>query len=192
MAGVKQFDENAVIERAMTLFWEKGYGATAMADLADATGVQRGSLYNAYGGKDAIMMRAMDLYAEQQGARARDALQGSDVRESISGFLDAHLARMADTNNPTGCLMCQTALELGDQESEIADAVRGQFRRTEDALFQVLQSAREHGQLSGDTDARALALFYLGVSRGMAVMHRAYRDLAPVQSIAHVAMKALD
>ena len=192
MSGVKQFDEDAVITRAMTLFWEKGYGATTMSDLAEATGVLRGSLYNAYGDKDGIMLRALDCYAEQQGAPARNALAAADVRTAIGGFLDAHIARMANKDNPSGCLMCQTALELGERDSEIADKVRMQFQRTETALGDALRAGQDNGQLAATANVTELARFYLGVSRGMAVLHRAYRDLDAVRDAARASLRLLD
>ncbi len=71
MAGVRQFDEAAAMEAALSLFWRQGLAATSMPDLAGATGVQRGSLYNAYGDKEAIFLRAFDLYAERFLAAAR-------------------------------------------------------------------------------------------------------------------------
>lgn len=191
MSGVKQFDEDAFIARAMILFWRKGYCATSMADLADATGVLRGSLYNAYGGKEMIMLRALDCYAEQLGTPARDALEAPDLHKAIGGFLDAHIARMNNPDNPSGCLMCQTALELGDRDSQIADKVREQFEGTEAALRDSLRSGKERGQLAKTANVKKLARFYLGVSRGMAVMHRAYRDLGPVKDAARVSLQIL-
>ncbi|WP_421709778.1 TetR/AcrR family transcriptional regulator [Algihabitans sp.] len=192
MAGVRKFDETAVIDAALRLFWQRGYGATAMADLADATGVQRGSLYNAYGGKEQLLLRALDRYAELQGSAVVVALNDPDPRRAIGGFLDAHMARMANPKNPAGCLMCQIALECGGRHPVPSDAVRRSFLRTEIALCQVLQRGKEAGLLPSGADAPALARFYLGVSRGMAVLHRAYGDLDPVRDVAREALRLLD
>ena len=192
MAGVRKFDEDAVIDAVMRVFWEKGYGAAAMADLADAAGVQRGSLYHAYGGKQELLLRALDRYAERPGGAARAALADPDPRRAIEGFLDSHLARMAEPSNPAGCLMCQTALECGGRDPAPSQHVRGQFLRTEAALRAALDRGRETGQLPETEDTGALARFFLGVSRGMAVLHRAYGDLEAARDMARTALEALD
>ena len=192
MAGVRKFDETAVIDAALRLFWQRGYGATAMADLADATGVQRGSLYNAYGGKEELLLRALDRYAHQQGGAVLAALSEEDPRRAIAGFLQTHLDRMADPENPAGCLMCQMALECGGRDTGPSERVRRQFLRTENALGEVLQRGRDGGLLPKDIDPASLARFYLGVSRGMAVLHRAYGDLDAVRDMAREALSRLD
>ena len=192
MSGVRKFDEAAVLDAVMTVFWRDGYGATAMADLADAAGVQRGSLYNAYGGKEALLLRALDHYGQRHGEPVRQALRDPDPVRAISGFLDGHVRRMAEPSNPTGCLICQTALECGGRDPAPTERVREHFLRTETALRDALDRARGNGDLPQDADTPALARFYLGVSRGMAVLHRAYGDLQAVRDVARTAMIVLE
>ena len=192
MAGVRQFDEEAVMDAAVETFWRQGYGETTMADLAKSAGVQRGSLYHAYGDKEALLLRALDRYGERYGEAARAALQDPDPRRAIEGFLDSHVARMAEPANPAGCLMCQTALECGGRDPAPSALVREQFLRTEAALHAALERGREQGRLPVESDSRALARFFLGVSRGMAVLHRAYGELEPVQDMARTSLGVLD
>ena len=103
MAKVRQFDEEHAFVQALDVFWQKGFRATSMLDLAEATGVQRGSLYNAYGDKEEIFMRVFERYTAEFLAGARHALDKPDVRDaltafftfairSISGFADAGLS----------------------------------------------------------------------------------------------------
>ncbi len=192
MAGVRQFDEEEVLDAVVRTFWRQGYIQTSMADLAESAGVQRGSLYHAYGGKEALLLRALDLYGEQYGGATREALQDPDPRIAIQGFLDSHLARMAEPSNPAGCLMCQTALECGGRDPAPSELVRAHFLRTEAALQAALERGRESGLVPQGTDSRALARFFLGVSRGMAVLHRAYGELEPVRDMAKTALRVLD
>ena len=192
MSGVRKFDEAAVLDAVMTVFWRDGYGATAMADLADAAGVQRGSLYNAYGGKEALLLRALDHYGQRYGAPVRQALQDPHPVRAISGFLDGHVRRMAEPANPAGCLACQTALECGGRDPAPSERVREHFLRTETALRETLDRARANGQLPQEADTLAVARFYLGVSRGMAVLHRAYGDLQAVRDVARTALTVIE
>ncbi|WP_162906538.1 TetR/AcrR family transcriptional regulator [Algihabitans albus] len=181
-----------MIDAVLRVFWQQGYGATAMADLAAAAGVQRGSLYNAYGGKEELLLRALDRYSEQQGGAVLSALAAPDPRRAIAGFLETHIERMARPENPAGCLMCQTALECGGRDPAPSVQVRRHFLRTEAALRDVLQRGRDRGLLPDDTDVSAVARFYLGVSRGMAVLHRVYGDLDAVRDMAREALRRLD
>ena len=192
MAGVRQFDEETVVDAAVETFWRQGFAETTMADLAKSAGVQRGSLYHAYGDKEALLLRALDHYGERYGEAARAALEDADPRRAIERFLDSHLARMADPANPAGCLMCQTALECGGRDPAPSELVREHFLRTEAALQASLERGREQGLLPEGTNSRALARFFLGVSRGMAVLHRAYGELEPVQDMASTALGVLD
>ena len=192
MAGVRQFDEEAVLDAVLRTFWERGYGATAMADLAAAAGVQRGSLYHAYGGKEELLLRALDRYGARYGGPARAALAEPEPRRAIEGFLESHLARMAEPANPQGCLMCQTALECGGRDPALTTVIKAHFLRTETAIREALERGQTAGLLSENADPGALACFFLGVSRGMAVLHRAYGDLGAVRDMAATALTVLD
>ncbi len=192
MGGIRKFDEDAVMDAVMRVFWQRGYDATSMVELADAAGILRGSLYHAYGGKEALLLRALDRYAQHPGGAARSALQAPDLRQSMAGFLDAHLARMADPANPPGCLMCQTAMECGARDLVPAALVRTHFQRTEAAIHDALERGRTAGQLPDNADTVALARYFLGISRGMAVLHRAYGELDPVRDMARIALKVLN
>ena len=192
MAGVRKFDEAALLDAVLQVFWQQGYEATTMADLAKAAGVQRGSLYHAYDGKEDLLLRALDRYAERQGGPVLAALADPDPRKAVAGFLDVHLRRMADPENPAGCLMCQTALECGGRDPVPAERVRHHFLRTEGALRAVFERAHQDGTLPDGIDPQALARFYLGVSRGMAVLHRAYGDLDAVRDLAQQSLRLLE
>ncbi len=192
MSGVRQFDERTLLDAVMTVFWRDGYGATSMADLASAAGVQRGSLYHAYGGKEELLLRALDHYGQVQGVPVRRALLAPHPVRAVAGFLDGHVRRMADPANPPGCLMCQTALECGGRDAAPSELVRAHFLRTETALRETLDRACTAGHLPPTADTIALARFYLGTSRGMAVLHRAYGDLDAVQDMVRIALTVLE
>src|SRR5215469_5964504 len=104
MVGVRQFDENEMIATALDVFWRKGLHDATMQDLAAATGVQRGSLYNAYGDKEAIFLRAYDQYAEQFLQAAGHALAAGTTAVRLRSFLDMIIANMTSGSPPRGCL----------------------------------------------------------------------------------------
>src|ERR1700742_244474 len=94
MVGVRQFDENEMIATALDVFWRKGLHDATMQDLAEAAGVQRGSLYNAYGDKEAIFLRAFDQYAGQFLEASGKALAEGDAAARLRKFLDMIVTNM--------------------------------------------------------------------------------------------------
>ncbi|MEM7730828.1 MAG: TetR/AcrR family transcriptional regulator [Pseudomonadota bacterium] len=189
---MRRFNEGEVVDRAMERFWRHGWEKTTMADLAAATGVQRGSLYNAYGGKAPILLMALDAYAARWRPGIEAALAKPEPHDAMAAFLDVHIERMADPTNPPGCLATLVATEAVGTEPSVAERIDTQFKRTEDALEAHLARAQSQGRLDAARDPRALALFFVGTSRGMAVMHKAHGgDIQIVRQIASEALGVL-
>src|ERR1700759_3862272 len=111
MVGVRQFDEQEMIAAALDVFWRKGLHDATMQDLAVATGVQRGSLYNAYGDKEAIFLRAFDQYTEEFLEPAGNALAEGDAAARLKIFFDVIMVNMTSGSPPRGCLTTRTALD---------------------------------------------------------------------------------
>ncbi|QPH54615.1 TetR/AcrR family transcriptional regulator [Pontivivens ytuae] len=174
MVGIRKFDEAKLIKDAMRTFWARGAAATTMADLAMATGVQRGSLYNAYGDRETLLIAALDLYATRWRAQAVQALTDPEPEAAVAGFLQVHTDRMADPGNPPGCLMTEVSMELADLSEAVAQRVAMHFQQTEDALQAYFEAAQGRGALHPPLQPRPSARFVVATSRGMAVMHKAH------------------
>jgi AcrR family transcriptional regulator len=189
MAGVRQFDEQAVLETAMDVFWRRGFAETSMCDLARATKVQRGSLYHAYAGKEAIFLAAYDMYAARFLDKARAALAHPDAREAVRSLLEAGIASMRSGRPARGCFSTRMMMEAADESA----AVRARVRRTLDTLEELvaarLGEARASGAFAGD--ARAGARLVVALTRGLAVIERAYGDVARLREIAEEGVRGL-
>ncbi|MEM8794031.1 MAG: TetR/AcrR family transcriptional regulator [Pseudomonadota bacterium] len=192
MVGTRKFDETALADQLVRAFWKHGYRTATLTTLAQATGVLRGSLYNAYRSKERLMLMALERYSIEQRGPVIEALARPDIREAIEGYFDAHVARMANDKNPTGCLICQTTLECGEADGPINDHIRAHHKRSEAALTERFERAITEGDLVSNYEANELAIYFLGVSRGMAVIHRAYGDIDPVRTMARAAMETLN
>ncbi len=171
MAGVKQFDEVAVMGIALDLFWEKGFAATSMPDLAEATGVQRGSLYHAYGGKDAIFLRAFEAYADRLLGSVRQALDQPDPMTALTAFFDAVIANMTSGAPPRGCLSTRTAVEAGGPA--VQDRIRRWLEEFEAAILTALSAPHMAGLALPPAAAAQLLVTF---TRGLAVMERVHHD----------------
>jgi AcrR family transcriptional regulator len=174
MAGVRQFDEDEALEKALALFWQRGFAATSMQELAAATGVQRGSLYNAYHGKEAFFLRVFDLYRERFLSQIRQSLDQPKLRDSLRGFFDFVIDSMT-TGVPTrGCLSTKTALGGDVIEEPIREALQTLLDELETILRERLSQAKNGDRLMipPEEAARLIVTF----TRGIVVIERVYQD----------------
>lgn len=174
MAGTRQFDEARVREAALELFWRKGLSATSMLDLAEATGVHRGSLYNAYGSKETIFLLAFDAYADRFLMDARLALDKPDARHSLQAFFKVAINNMIGGSPARGCLTTRIATEAEGSEPLVRENLRKLLDSLEELVSSALSSpqARRRLSLSPDRAARLVVTF----TRGLAVMERLLHD----------------
>ena len=170
MVGARQFDEPEVIALALDVFWRKGLHDATMQDLAAATGVQRGSLYNAYGDKEAIFLRAFDQYAEQFLDMTARTLAEGDAAARLRNFLDVVIVNMTSGSPPRGCLTTRTALDVAISSADVRQRVQSVLSRLEQIIAKAISSAS--GQRPA-TDANRLARVIVTFTRGLAVMERA-------------------
>ncbi len=170
MAGARQFDEQEVIGIALDVFWRKGLHDATMQDLAAATGVQRGSLYNAYGDKEAIFLRAFDQYAGRFLETAGNALAQGDPAAKLRNFLDVIIVNMTSGSPPRGCLTTRTALDAAISSTAVRRRVQGLLSELEQLISKAITSAPDTPiAIDADRLARVVVTF----TRGLAVMERA-------------------
>jgi TetR/AcrR family transcriptional regulator, transcriptional repressor for nem operon len=170
MVGVRQFDEQEVIATALDVFWRKGLHDATMQDLAAATGVQRGSLYNAYGDKEAIFLRAFDRYAEEFLETAGNALAKGDPAARLHKFFEVIVINMTSGSPPRGCLTTRTALDTAISSAAVRQRVQGLLGRLEQLVGEAI-AAVPNRRLAIDADR--LARVVVTFTRGLAVMERA-------------------
>ena len=170
MVGVRQFDEQEVIATALDVFWRKGLHDATMQDLAAATGVQRGSLYNAYGDKEAIFLRAFDQYTEKFLETAASALAKGDAAARLRNFLDVIIVNMTSGSPQRGCLTTRTALDAAVSSTVVRQRVHGLLGKLEQVVSNAISGA-PHRPLA--VDANRLARVIVTFTRGLAVMERA-------------------
>jgi TetR/AcrR family transcriptional regulator, transcriptional repressor for nem operon len=171
MVGVRQFDEQEMIATALDVFWRKGLHDATMQDLAAATGVQRGSLYNAYGDKEAIFQRAFDQYAGQLIDWCGQALaEGDDIAARLRNFLDLLIVNMTSGSPPRGCLTTRTALDGAISSAAVRQRVQGVLSRLEQLVSKAISSAPDKRLAA---NANRLARVVVTFTRGLAVMERA-------------------
>jgi TetR/AcrR family transcriptional regulator, transcriptional repressor for nem operon len=162
------FDTEAAVERAMDVFWSRGYHGTALPDLLRATKLSRGSLYAAFGDKHSLFLLALDRYIAD--AVRRMDIELTPPKEPIGGlraYLAGYVERTSGANGRRGCLLVATAMELAGQDVEVGRRVAGFFKAMEAKVADALSRAKKAGQLADGVEpssaARILVCFVEGL-----------------------------
>ncbi|MCA9719478.1 MAG: TetR/AcrR family transcriptional regulator [Myxococcales bacterium] len=193
MPRIKEFDPELARERAMGLFWERGYEAASLRDLLSAMGISRQSLYNTFGDKRRLFLSVLDLYAEQVGRLIDDSI-GSDSAsiDELHGFMQYYWAQVVHDHG--ACMMAIAALELGLRDDEVSAKVQAYLFGLETAFTRVLRNAKQLGELRDDADPVALARYLTNCLMGLSVLGRGARTTsrAAVRQLITTTLSILD
>lgn len=194
MPRPKEFNPDEALEKAMQVFWHKGYEATSMEDLLTAMNLNRGSLYATFGDKRELFLKAMDLYCTGGGIGSRLSIlnQPGPAIPLIRRFISAMLEFGLSDPQRRGCLMTNTVMELAPHEKDIALKVSRRLQMAEEGFFQLLTRAKREGELAKDKDPRALARVLVTMMQGTIVMIKAGTPAAAVRQAAETALSILD
>ena len=193
MPRPKEFNPDDAIEKAMQVFWHKGYEATSMEDLLTAMNLNRGSLYGTFGDKRQLFLKVIDRYChgfvgEKFSLLDQPGLALPTLRRFIDGMIEGALA----DPQRRGCLIANTVMELSPHEEEIAGRLRQVLKTAEDTFFRVLVRAKQQGELSDHKDPRTLARFLTTMMQGAIVMIKAGTPAEVVKQTAETALSILD
>ena len=163
------FDPEVALERAMEVFWRKGYAATSVADLTAAMGINPPSLYAAFGNKEMLFRRVLERYAAGPAAFIAESLNAPTAREVAERRLYGALESMDDSKRPWGCLVVQILLTGGGEAEALRRELMTAGCRAHEALVERFERAKAEGDLPVETDAAALARFLTTLLQGLSV-----------------------
>lgn len=183
----REFSPDWAIERAMQVFWTKGYQGTSLPDLMGATKLSRGSLYAAFGDKHGLFLLALDLYISQALDRLDEELaSGRNALDGLRKCMDGYVARTDGAAGQRGCLVVATTMELGAEDHESSKRIAFFFRAMETRLINALARAHEEGSLSRNVDPSAAAYMLIYFLEGLRVVRKI--EVEPQRSRAAVKM----
>jgi AcrR family transcriptional regulator len=187
----REFDRAVALQKAMLVFWRKGFLASSMNDLCDAMGIRSPSLYAAFGSKEALYVEAIRLYAKTIGPSVWGHLtDGANARACVENLLLAAAESMAECRvTPAGCMVALAAVSE-ECPGEIPDIMRSVRLNCLDMLRTRLNEASAAGELSSTTDVDRLSRFYLSVYEGIAIQARDGATAAELRGVAETAMAA--
>ncbi|GAA2642674.1 TetR/AcrR family transcriptional regulator [Paractinoplanes durhamensis] len=185
------FDAEAALDRAIEVFWRQGYEGASLSDLTEAMGINRPSLYAAYGNKDDLFRLAVARYAEVDMAYAKEAFAEPTAYAVIEKFLRANADALTRTDRPAGCLSIQGGIAGGSDGGRVAQFLAESRLAGEAALAGRLARAIDEGDLPPGTDPGALARYVMVVSEGNAVHAAAGVGRASLHATVDIALRAI-
>jgi TetR/AcrR family transcriptional regulator, transcriptional repressor for nem operon len=190
MVRPRLFDEDRAVEAAMRAFWAAGYDATSTEDLCAATGMGRGSVYNAFGGKRELFDRALARYMDGRDT-ALEELMGSDlpIRERVRALL--WQAIDPPDGEPAGCLVVNSMVELAPRDPAVARALSGDYQRRWRALRDAFAVSRRAGEIARAKRPGDLAHVVIAAITALRVMARAGAERATLEAVASATLDAL-
>ena len=184
----REFDVDKALERAMDLFWRQGYEGTSLADLTRELGLTRPSLYSAFGSKEKLFLRALDLYEARAGYRQAALTAptaGAYARALLEGAADLH----GDKRNPPGCLGVQGALACAPQSDEIRRELIRRRKIGERIIRDRLRRAQAEGDLPPAADPADLARFLSIVIYGITIQAAGGATRRELRNAAQIALR---
>lgn len=171
MVRPREFDEDQALNAAMQIFWEKGFEATSLSDLTSKMGIQRPSIYAAFGDKKQLFEAALRKYTQSHAAYVRSRLQSnSSVKEAFYNFFGGVVAEEYEDGPNRGCFCINTMVELAPHDEKFEILTR-EHQMYLSAVFQeTLERGIRSGELEASMDARALAHTMVSLLIGITVM----------------------
>jgi TetR/AcrR family transcriptional regulator, transcriptional repressor for nem operon len=193
MARTKDFDENEVLGKAIDLFWHKGYNGTSMQDLVDGLGISRSSLYDTYGDKHALFIKALESYQSASSGKICAIVNSSQTaKETIKKLLEFITGELLGDQKQKGCFMVNAEVEVAPHDQEVSQMICQNDQQVEDAFYLIIKKGQESGEITNKQDARALARFTSNTVKGIQVTSKSTTDRAVFEDIIKMAIAALD
>ncbi len=186
----RAFDPDAALERAMHVFWAKGYEGAALSDLTRAMRINRPSLYAAFGNKEQLFRKVLDRYMNGPLAFFGNALTAAKARDVIKQIFLGVVKMSSDPRTPVGCLVVQGALACGDAAGSVRKEIAALRAAAKVALRRRLQRAKREGDLPPNANPAELSHYVMTVLHGMAVQSADGASGGQLRRVADIALSA--
>lgn len=190
MGRPREFDTDDALNRAMHVFWRKGYLGTSLSDLTEAMGINRPSLYAAFGNKESLFRKVLDRYADGPSAYLREALEEPTARQVAERMMYGAVDLGTDPRNPPGCLWVHGTLSCGDPADPIRQELSARRESSEASLRKRFEQAISEGDLPANCDPAALARFVVTVNCGMSVLAATGATRTELLRVVEIALQA--
>jgi AcrR family transcriptional regulator len=188
----REFDMDKALDRAIGVFRERGFHATSIGDLKDATDLTAGSIYKAFKDKRAVFLAAFDRYTSLRNAQIQDiAGTAKSGRDRISDLLAFYVRSSRGVEGRLGCLVVGSAVEMAIFDLEIAARVTSTLQKNEALLASLIKQGQSDGSISSAIDAENTARVLVCLTQGLRVVGKTGRPPPAPAIVVNTAMKLL-
>ena len=193
MARHKEFDQDEALQKAMEVFWARGYEGTSIQDLVGRMGINRQSLYDTFGDKHALYLLALDRYCQVQSRKAIELLENSAsvkkaVRQLFAGVVEGALC----DKQRRGCFAGNAMSELAGRCKATAARTGSNVKAMEGAFYRALLRGKKEGELKTVREPRAVARFLYSSLQGLVLMSKATPDRRTLEDVVKITLSVLD
>lgn len=189
----REFDVNETLDRAMHLFWEKGYIETSVRDLVKCTGVAHAGLYSAFGDKEGLFKAAVRKYCLKIASELFGVLEHNNAgRAEIEHVFKTILQMNQDGQLRSGCMLVNTAIEFSGTDEELKDMVLGNFEKLEKALSRALRNAVAAGEVRKNLPVKRIAISMATTIHGLAALSRTGISFSTIEEAILATLEQLD
>jgi TetR/AcrR family transcriptional repressor of nem operon len=192
MARPKEFERDVVLDRAMKVFWTRGYEAASVQHLVDRMGIQRGSLYDTFGDKRSLFFAAIERYDLLITGKLLATLEEGSGKAAIRRFFELKVELSVRPGRPRGCLLTNSAAELASRDRGTNTRVGAALKKIEAAFHRAVVRAQAVGEIDPARNARALARYLTSSAQGLSVMAKAFPDRTVLRDVVKVVLATLD
>ena len=180
----RKFDESAVLEAAAAVFWEKGFSGTSLDDLAEAMGMNRPSIYSAFGDKESIYRKTLEQFSEgMRQAVSATMFTQPNIRDALIAFYRAALDVYTGGAKPLGCMVISTAVCAAPCHRQVQSDLQATLQAIDDSFKQRLEAAVKEGQLPANYETTMRARIAQGVLHSLSIRARAGESTRRLRSL---------
>lgn len=191
----RTFDEKHALEAAMRVFWQKGYAGASLTDLTQAMGINKPSMYAAFGNKEQLFIASLQNYLNAYASTHADCLKQNNqtFRARLRGYLMSIIHGQCGATAPKGCFISVSISESISDDFPVAAKAQIDAMKSvgEGVLLDFFTAAQANGELADDHDVTALAQYYMGVMHGTAALARAGKSRQELTTVVETALKVL-
>jgi TetR/AcrR family transcriptional repressor of nem operon len=192
MARHKEFDRDEALQKAMEVFWARGYEAASIQELTTGMGINRQSLYDTFGDKHSLYLAALDRYREVEGGKMFGLLAGqASVKKGLRQLFELVIEQAVGGEEQRGCLMGNAMSELAGRCPQTAAKACDNMAAAEEAFYRALLRGKRSGEIKGVRDLRAVARFLYSNLQGLQLIAKTTRDRGQLEDVVKVTLSVL-
>jgi TetR/AcrR family transcriptional regulator, transcriptional repressor for nem operon len=193
MARTKDFDEDEILDKALAIFWHKGYNGVSMQELVDGLGISRSSLYDTFTDKYSLFIKSLQRYRQKTASQVIQMInQAASPKAALKELFQSTVNEAIADKKQRGCFMANCAIENSPHDKAIAKMVHENMQDLEDAFCLAISKGQEMGELTSRQNPRALARFFINSIHGIHIATKSGADKATFDDIVKVTFSVLE